>query len=121
MGDLSLLVESPIDWTFLMTAIEFWDHQRAVFNFKGIEMTPTVEEYTALIQRPMPTQDIVVPNQYATLQSRLSILLGIRTEEVNLELHNGWEHNVRTTWILNWTYIRALQCYRRFLPAQRLP
>ncbi|PKI66316.1 hypothetical protein CRG98_013278 [Punica granatum] len=63
IGDLQLLVDSPIDWTLLRTAISFWDIQHVVFNFQGTELTPTVEEYEALIQRPMPTRDIVVPNQ----------------------------------------------------------
>ncbi|PKI78873.1 hypothetical protein CRG98_000734 [Punica granatum] len=75
IGDLSLLAESPIDWTFLRNALDFSDPQRAVFNFQGTMLTPTVEEYAALIQRPMPTRDIVVPNQFTTIQSRLAILL----------------------------------------------
>ncbi|PKI41865.1 hypothetical protein CRG98_037735 [Punica granatum] len=44
-----MLAESPIDWMFPRTAIEFWDPKHAVFNFQGTELTPTVEEYTALI------------------------------------------------------------------------
>ncbi|PKI40455.1 hypothetical protein CRG98_039159 [Punica granatum] len=55
IGDLVRLVECPVDWIFLRTAAEFWDPQHAVFNFQGIELTPTVKEYKALIQRPMPT------------------------------------------------------------------
>ncbi|PKI42436.1 hypothetical protein CRG98_037167 [Punica granatum] len=107
IGDISMLAESPIDWAFLRTAIEFWDTQHAVFNFLGTELTPTVEEYMALIQRAMPTRNIILPNQFAVIQSQLSILLGLRTEEVQHEMQNGWEHSVRTTWLLNWTHIRA--------------
>ncbi|PKI33085.1 hypothetical protein CRG98_046522, partial [Punica granatum] len=62
IGDLPLLADSPIDWTLLRTAISFWDTQRAVFSFHGTELAPTVEEYAVLIQRPMLTRDIVVPN-----------------------------------------------------------
>ncbi|PKI69664.1 hypothetical protein CRG98_009935 [Punica granatum] len=82
IGDLSMLAESPIDWTFLRTTIESRDPQRTVFNFQGTELTPTVEEYTALIQRPMPTWNIIVPNQFAVIQSQLSILLGIRIKQI---------------------------------------
>ncbi|PKI53192.1 hypothetical protein CRG98_026393 [Punica granatum] len=60
IGDLTLLVDSPIDWTLLRIAISFWDTQHAVFNFQGTELAPTIEEYEALIQRPVPTRDIVV-------------------------------------------------------------
>ncbi|PKI63917.1 hypothetical protein CRG98_015698 [Punica granatum] len=82
IGDLPLLADSPIDWTLLRTAISFWDTQQAVFSFQGSELAPTVEEYAALIQQPMPTRDIVVPNQFATIQSRLAILLDLRDEEI---------------------------------------
>ncbi|OWM65544.1 hypothetical protein CDL15_Pgr023814 [Punica granatum] len=44
IGDLVRLVECPVDWIFLRTAAEFWDPQHAVFNFQGIELTPTVKE-----------------------------------------------------------------------------
>ncbi|PKI65346.1 hypothetical protein CRG98_014261 [Punica granatum] len=86
VGDLPLLADSPIDWTLLRTTISFWDTQRAVFSFQGTELVPTVEEYATLIQRPMPTRDIVVPNQIATIQSRLAILLGLRDKEIRHEL-----------------------------------
>ncbi|OWM82755.1 hypothetical protein CDL15_Pgr008636 [Punica granatum] len=49
IGDLAMLVESRVDWTFLRTAIDFYDPQRAVFNFQGTELTTIVEEYTTLI------------------------------------------------------------------------
>ncbi|PKI59723.1 hypothetical protein CRG98_019899 [Punica granatum] len=81
IGDLPLLADSLIDWTMLRTAINFWDTQRAVFDFQGIEL--------ALI-------------------SRLGILLGLRDEEVRGELKNGWEHSVRTAWLVNFIHIHAL-------------
>ncbi|PKI67111.1 hypothetical protein CRG98_012496 [Punica granatum] len=108
VGDLPLLADSPIDWTLLRTTINFWDTQRAVFSFQGIELVPTVEEYAALIQRPMPTRDIVVPNQFATIQSRLAILLDLRDEEIRHELRYGWEHSVRTAWLIDFIHIRSL-------------
>ncbi|PKI50777.1 hypothetical protein CRG98_028831 [Punica granatum] len=86
IGDLPLLADSPIDWTLLRTAISFWDTHRAVFSFQGTELAPTVEEYAALIQRPMLNRDIVAPNQFATIHSRLAILLGLRDEEIRHEL-----------------------------------
>ncbi|PKI49903.1 hypothetical protein CRG98_029687 [Punica granatum] len=96
------------------TAISFWDTQRAVFDFQGTELAPTIEEYTTVIQRPMPTRDIVVPNQFATIQSRLAILLGLRDEEVHRELENGWKHSVRIAWLMNFIHIRALRATREF-------
>ncbi|PKI39684.1 hypothetical protein CRG98_039917 [Punica granatum] len=55
IGDVVMLTETPVDWIFLRTATEFWDPQHAVFNFQGTELAPTIEQYTALIQRPTPT------------------------------------------------------------------
>ncbi|PKI36781.1 hypothetical protein CRG98_042827 [Punica granatum] len=62
------------------TAISFWDTQRTVFSFQGIELAPTVEEYTTLIQRPMLTRDIVY----------------------------GWEHGIRTAWLIDFIHAHAL-------------
>ncbi|PKI64545.1 hypothetical protein CRG98_015108 [Punica granatum] len=118
IGDLPLLVDSPIDWTLLRTAISFWDTQRAVFSFQGSELAPIVEEYAALIQWPMPTRDIMVPNQFATIQSRLAILLDLRDEEIFLELQHGWEHSVRTTWLIDFIHdipIEADRTPHRFM------
>ncbi|OWM75264.1 hypothetical protein CDL15_Pgr023785 [Punica granatum] len=49
IGDMVMFTETSMDWIFLRTAIEFWDPERAVFNFQGTELAPTIEEYTALI------------------------------------------------------------------------
>ncbi|PKI74261.1 hypothetical protein CRG98_005346, partial [Punica granatum] len=56
----------------------------------------------------MPTLDIVVPNQFATIQSRLAILLDLHDEEIRLELQHGWEHSVRTTWLIDFIHVRSL-------------
>ncbi|PKI41475.1 hypothetical protein CRG98_038122 [Punica granatum] len=112
IGDLPLLADSPIDWTLLRTTISLWDTQHAVFNFQGTELAPIVEEYEALIQRPMPTRDIVVPNQYARIQSRLAVVLGLRGEEIRRELQYGWEHGIMTEWLIDFIdfiHIRALR------------
>ncbi|OWM86317.1 hypothetical protein CDL15_Pgr011141 [Punica granatum] len=94
VGDLPLRftlcsADRPIDWTFLRTIIEFWDEQHVVFSCQGTELTPTIEESATLIQRSSSMQDIVEPNQYATIPGRLSDLLGISVEEAQAELRNG--------------------------------
>ncbi|PKI58433.1 hypothetical protein CRG98_021191 [Punica granatum] len=49
---------------------------------QGTELVPTIEEYTALIQRPTPTtQGIFMPNPFAVIRSQLSTLLGIPVQE----------------------------------------
>ncbi|PKI67543.1 hypothetical protein CRG98_012127 [Punica granatum] len=81
---------------------------RAFLRLIGTELSPTVEEYAALIQRPMPTRDIVAPNQFATIQSRLAVLLDLHDEEIQHQLWYGWEHNVRTAWLIDFIHIRSL-------------
>ncbi|PKI31973.1 hypothetical protein CRG98_047636, partial [Punica granatum] len=67
--DMVMFAETPVDWIFLRTAAEFWDPEHAVFNFQGSELAPTIEEYTALTQRPTPTtHGIFVPNPFTTVQ-----------------------------------------------------
>ncbi|PKI65924.1 hypothetical protein CRG98_013683 [Punica granatum] len=95
--------------SLLRTVISFWDTQHAVFNFQGTELASTVKEYEALIQRPMHTRDIVVPNQYATIQNRLAVLLGLRGEDIRSELQYGWEHGIRTEWLIDFIHILALR------------
>ncbi|PKI78956.1 hypothetical protein CRG98_000650 [Punica granatum] len=56
----------------------------------------------------MPTLDIVAPNQIATIQSRLAILLDLRDEEIRLELQHGGEHSVRTAWLIDFIHVRSL-------------
>ncbi|PKI59623.1 hypothetical protein CRG98_019983, partial [Punica granatum] len=45
IGDVVMLTETPVDWIFLRAAIEFWDPEHAVFNFRGTELAPTIEEH----------------------------------------------------------------------------
>ncbi|PKI59064.1 hypothetical protein CRG98_020552, partial [Punica granatum] len=109
IGDMVMFTETPVDWIFLRTAMEFWDSEHAVFNFQGTELAPTIEEYTALIQRPTSTtQGIFVPNPFATIRSQLSSLLGIPTQDIHEELHQGWDHGIRIAWLSDWTLLRAL-------------
>ncbi|PKI55413.1 hypothetical protein CRG98_024186 [Punica granatum] len=56
----------------------------------------------------MPTCNIVVPNQFATIQSRLAVLLDLRDEEIRHELRYGWEHSVRTAWLIDFIHIHSL-------------
>ncbi|PKI51761.1 hypothetical protein CRG98_027809 [Punica granatum] len=56
----------------------------------------------------MSTRDIVVPNQFITIQSRLAILLDLRDEEIRHELQHGWEHSIRTAWLIDFIHVRSL-------------
>ncbi|PKI62007.1 hypothetical protein CRG98_017593 [Punica granatum] len=107
IGDMVMLTETPVDWIFLRTATEFWDPEHAVFNFQGTELAPTIEEYTALIQRPTPTtQGIFRPNLFTTVQGQLSALLRIPAQDIHEELHQRrfWRELTpsRFLWVARW-------------------
>ena len=51
-GNLLQLVELPIDENMLRAAIHFWDSKRRCFNFNGIDLVPTIEEYQCLLGLP---------------------------------------------------------------------
>ncbi|PKI62020.1 hypothetical protein CRG98_017606 [Punica granatum] len=109
IGDIVMLTETPVDWIFLRTAAEFWDPEHAVFNFQGTELAPTIEEYTALIQRPMPTtRGIFVPNPFTTVQGQLSTLLHIPVQDIHEELHQRWDEGIRIAWLSDWTLLHAM-------------
>ncbi|PKI58204.1 hypothetical protein CRG98_021406 [Punica granatum] len=75
----------------------------------GTELAPTIEEYTALIQRPTPTtQGIFVPNPFTTVQGHLSSLLHIPTQDIHEELHQRWDQGIRIAWLSDWTFLRAM-------------
>ncbi|PKI75381.1 hypothetical protein CRG98_004226, partial [Punica granatum] len=107
--DMVMLTETPVDWIFSRTATEFWDLEHAVFNFQGTELAPTIEEYTALIQRPTPTtQGIFRPNPFTTVQGQLSALLRIPAQDIHEELHQRWDQGIRIAWLSDWTLLRAM-------------
>ncbi|PKI42560.1 hypothetical protein CRG98_037048, partial [Punica granatum] len=51
---------------------------------------------------------IFVPNPFAVIRSQLSNLLGIPTQDIHQELHQGWDHGIRIAWLSDWTLLRAL-------------
>ncbi|PKI36714.1 hypothetical protein CRG98_042894 [Punica granatum] len=82
---------------------------QGIIGDMGTELVPTIEEYTALIQRPTPTtQGIFVPNPFAVIRSQLSTLLRIPVQEVHQVLYQGWDHGIRIAWLSDWTLLRAL-------------
>ncbi|PKI66136.1 hypothetical protein CRG98_013470 [Punica granatum] len=75
----------------------------------GTELAPTIEEYTALIQRPTPTtHGIFVPNPFTTVQGQLSTLLHIPAQDIHEELHERWDQGIRIAWLSDWTLLRVM-------------
>jgi hypothetical protein len=71
------LVDVRLDWTLLGAVVQFWDPEHHVFRFNGIELSPTLEEFSALtglsLHRPLA---IISPRD--GFSSDLSQWLGLK-------------------------------------------
>ncbi|PKI48814.1 hypothetical protein CRG98_030791 [Punica granatum] len=105
-------VEGNLDWmreTGLDITRELDRSNGCCENRPGTELAPTIEEYTALIQRPTPTtHGTFVPNPFTTVQSQLSTLLCIPSQDIHKELHQRWDQGIRIAWLSDWTLLRAM-------------
>ena len=58
-GDIALLLPIEVDEQLLKAIILFWDSSYRCFTFNQEDLTPTVEEYTALLRISPPNPDKV--------------------------------------------------------------
>ena len=58
-GDIALLLPIEVDEQLLKAAISFWDPSYRCYTFNHKDLTPTVEEYTALLRISPPNLDKV--------------------------------------------------------------
>ena len=58
-GDIALLLPIEIDEQLLKAIILFWDPSYRCFTFNREDLTPTVEEYAALLGISPPNSDKV--------------------------------------------------------------
>ena len=56
-GDIALLLPIEIDEQLLKAIILFWDPSYRCFTFNHEDLTPTVEEYAALLRISPPNPD----------------------------------------------------------------
>ena len=58
-GDIALLLPIEVDEQFLKAIILFWDPSYRCFTFNQVDLTPIVEEYSALLRISPPNPNKV--------------------------------------------------------------
>lgn len=72
--------QARINEGFLSTVIKYWDPFRHVFRFNNIEICPTMEEFSAILNYPI-SHDPLFPSQAMLLSSNLALALSISVEQ----------------------------------------
>ena len=78
-GDIALLLQIVIDEPMLKAAALFWDPVYRCFTFNKEDMTPTIEEYTAMLRINLPNPDKICYKELKKFgyKSKLAQLMGI--------------------------------------------
>ncbi|PKI71114.1 hypothetical protein CRG98_008482 [Punica granatum] len=101
----------PINYNLLKATVGFWDPQHTMFNFHVTELAPTIEEYRALVDRPMrlKTLTVLFPNTSTLIDGALAqVILQV------IESYSYVEDLVaETMWLLG--HIQPFCSYHPFL------
>ena len=78
-GDIALLLQVVIDEPMLKAAALFWDPVYRCFTFNKEDMTPTIEEYTAMLRIDLPNPDKICYKELKKFgyKNKLAQLMGI--------------------------------------------
>ena len=76
-GNVLQLTELPVSENMIKAALHFWDPRRRCFNFNGIDLVPTVEEYRRLLGLPKDARAMVFqPKPQKSCKRGLASFLG---------------------------------------------
>jgi hypothetical protein len=65
LGRATSLLTMLVNWDLLQAFTSFWDLMLRCMSIRGVDLVPTIEEYTALLQVPSyPTRIYVSIQQY---------------------------------------------------------
>ncbi|GKV26318.1 hypothetical protein SLEP1_g35648 [Rubroshorea leprosula] len=83
-GHIGLLLFTTIDEAMLKAAIHFWDPRYRVFVFGEVDMTPTLEEYAALLRIASATSGKIYNKHDACYEfkRKLAKIMGIQVQEL---------------------------------------
>ena len=70
------IIKIKVDEPLLCAAANFWIPPRHVFNFKGIEICPTLEEFSTIIGE-LEVNTLVFPTMRRDLPTLIQTLLGV--------------------------------------------
>ncbi|GLT31818.1 hypothetical protein SLA2020_065270 [Shorea laevis] len=92
-GHIGLILSATIDEAMLKAAIHFWDPRYRVFVFGEVDMTPTLEEYAALLRIPSATSGKIYNKHDACygFKRKLAKIMGIQVQEIEGLIENNGE------------------------------
>ena len=99
-GDIADLIFVPVDETMIQALVKFWNPAYQCFTFGEIDLTPTLEEYSALVNCRNISRDRVYskPKNHKSFKGKLAKLSGMTLTWVDNQVfsrnekdHLKWE------------------------------
>jgi hypothetical protein len=75
IGRATSLLTMEVNWDLLQALASFWDPVLRCLSIGGVDLVPTIEEYTALLQVPSSPTQIYVPIQQYRANRELATFL----------------------------------------------
>ncbi|XP_017972285.1 PREDICTED: uncharacterized protein LOC108661077 [Theobroma cacao] len=102
-GHIARLLKVQMDEQLLKAIVQFWDPSYRCFVFNKVDMVPTIEEYSALIQIDLDNPDkIYWRGQKTGHRRKLAKMMGITPAEVDQNLRKKRDNEC-----IPWSFLRS--------------
>ncbi|XVF76190.1 hypothetical protein PTKIN_Ptkin13bG0246800 [Pterospermum kingtungense] len=96
-GQIASLLFVKVEKQMMHAAVQFWDPSYRCFTFNQIDLTPTLEEYTALLGLEFHRPDkIFLKREKPEYAKNLSSILGIKREAFSAHIKKKGDHECLT-------------------------
>ncbi|KAL4380077.1 hypothetical protein GQ457_02G021220 [Hibiscus cannabinus] len=113
-GDIAYLLYVQVNEPMLRALIKFWNPSYRCFTINGIDLMPTVEEYSELLRVPNIIEDRIYtkPKRNTNMPAQLAALTG-RSEEWASKLISKKGENHCFPWCISPIYLAPIQTLSR--------
>ncbi|XP_017976529.1 PREDICTED: uncharacterized protein LOC18596011 [Theobroma cacao] len=102
-GHIARLLKVQIDEQLLKAIVQFWDSSYGCFVFNKVDMVPTIEEYSALLQIDLDNPNkIYWRGQKTGHRQKLAKMMGITSAEVDQNLRKKGDNEC-----IPWSFLRS--------------
>ncbi|EOY10682.1 Uncharacterized protein TCM_025984 [Theobroma cacao] len=102
-GHIARLLKVQVDEQLLKAIVQFWDPSYRCFVFNKVDMVPTIEEYSALLQIDLDNPDkIYWRGQKTGHRRKLAKMMGITSAEVDQNLRKKGDNEC-----IPWSFLRS--------------
>ncbi|EOY08624.1 Uncharacterized protein TCM_023443 [Theobroma cacao] len=102
-GHIARLLKVQIDDQLLKAIVQFWDPSYRCFVLNEVDMVPTIEEYSTLLQIDLDNHDkIFWKGQKIGHRQKLAKMMGTTLEEVNQHLRKKGNNEC-----IPWSFLRS--------------